>query len=189
MAEYAVTLPEVKIELAREKLSLRPSDEVKARLLNSIPFALGAEFVDDKWLEGIFSQLSDIFRREISAYDGPVAAYASGKRKDLKIPERVFFHLVENRNSTDYPFAFLATYATDEGGHVRHMPLSHALTEFRDDQKKLLQLLGCLNRAANVSPLLGDFVESGEMLHPLRLTSQEAYKILKTVPADRKSVV
>ena len=179
--ETLTNVPE--IELEREKLNVHPSDDMKARLLNSIPFALGSEFVDDQWLEGIFNQLSKNFQNEISAYDGPVSAYVSGKRKDLKIPERVFFHLVENRHSADYPFAFLATYATDEDGKVRHMPLSHALSEFRDDQKKLLQLLSCLNRAANVSPLLGGFVESGEMLHPLRLTSQEAYEILKAVPA------
>ena len=179
--EALTNVPE--IELVREKLNVQPDEDIQTRILSSIPFVLGAEFIDCQWIKAIFTRLSDQFRQEITAFDGPVAAYISGKRKDLKIPERVFFHLVENRNSADYPFAFLATYATDEGGKVRHMPLSHAMNEFRDDQKKLLQLLGCLNRAAEVSPLLGGFVESGEMLHPLRLTSQEAYEILKTVPA------
>ena len=70
------------------------------------------------------------------------------------------------------PFAFLATYATkDRGEKVRHMPLQYALTEYRTDREKLLQLLSCLNRASEVSPLIAEFVEKGELFHPLRLTS------------------
>ena len=54
----------------------------------------------------------------------------------------------------DHLFAFLATYSTrDARGKVRHMPLSYALTEYREDRKKLLDLLSCLNRASEVSPL------------------------------------
>ena len=83
----------------------------------------------------------------------------------------------------EYPFAFLATYATrDENQKVRHMPLRYALTEYESKRDKLLELLACLNRASEVSPLIGEFVEKGELFHPIRLTSEEAYQILKDVP-------
>ena len=181
--EALTAMPE--IELARESLALQPGEDVKARLLSAVPFALGAEYIDGEWIDGMFARLLNVFHREIAAYDGTVAAYISGKRQDLRVPERVFFHLVEKKGDEAYPFAFLATYATKDGGgeKVRHMPLQHALTEFKNDQQKLLQLLGCLNRAAEVSLLLDKLVESGEMLHPLRLTSEEAYEVLKAVPA------
>lgn len=86
------------------------------------------------------------------------------------------------------PFAFLATYATKgENGRVRHVPLQYALTEYRDNRAKLLELLACLNRAAEKSKLIGDLMESGELFHPLRLTSDEAYEFLQSVPAFEQS--
>jgi len=90
---------------------------------------------------------------------------------------------VENKDG-EFPFAFLATYATKSvGGRIRHVPLRYALTEYKDDRGKLLSLLSCLNRAAEVSPLIGSFMESGEMFHPLRLTAAEAYDFLTHVEA------
>ena len=78
------------------------------------------------------------------------------KSQDVRVPERIYFHIVENRED-DAPFAFMATYATrDQNGVVRHMPLSYALTEFKSEREKLLTLLSCLNRVGDVSPFLGD---------------------------------
>ena len=42
-------------------------------------------------------------------------------------------------------------------------------------------LLSCLNQAAEVSGLIGSFMETGEMFHPLRLTAEEAYTFLKDI--------
>ena len=67
------------------------------------------------------------------------------------------------------------------------MPLQYALTEFKGHRDKLLELLSCLNKAADVSELIGGFVRSGEMFHPLRLTSDEAYRFLKDCSGHRKS--
>ena len=63
------------------------------------------------------------------------------------------------------------------------MPLQYALTEYRDERSKLLELLSCLNKAAEVSDLIGGFMESGELFHPLRFTADEAYQFLNDVPA------
>ena len=103
--------------------------------------------------------------------------------QDLRVPERIFFHLVENRKDEYAPFAFLATYATkDEQGGVRHMPLSYALEEYKQDREKLMALLSCLDKVAEISPMLSGFITSGEMFHPLRMSSDEAYEFLKAVP-------
>ncbi len=182
--EFLTNIPE--IELIRGNLTANIPEDMKHRLLNAIPFAIGVEFITDDWLDRIFAKLVDIFNREVSTYVGTVAQYISEKRQGLKIPERVFFHLVENKRSAEYPFAFLATYATTvptAKGQIRHMPLAYALKEFKDEHQKLLSLLACLNRAANVSPLVSEFIDSGEMLHPLKLKSEEAYKLLKVIPA------
>ena len=179
------------LEVARENFVLTLDESIKNRLLNSVPFSLGVEFIDENWLTKIFDSLSEVFRAEISNYKGSVAEYFSIKREDLKIPEKIFFHLVESKDVPGYPFAFLATYATmDENKKIRHVSLINALHEFQDDKQKLLKFLSCLNRAAEVSNLISEFVESGEMFHPLRLTSKEAYEILKAIPAlEEKGIV
>lgn len=169
------------LELTRENAVVVPDEDVIGRLLDCVPFSLGSEYVTEQWICGIFEQLKSIFAEEIQRHDGTVAMYLAGKSQHLKVPERIFFHLVESKEE-GYPFAFLATYATkDEEGKVQHVPLRYALTEYKTERDKLLELLSCLNRAAEVSGIIGEFVEKGEMFHPLRLTSEEAYQILKDI--------
>lgn len=170
------------LEVAREHIKVPLDENVMARLLNSVPFTLGAEYVNSQWLKETFGQLQSVYVREIASYEGTVALYLADKSQHLKVPERIFFHLVDSKED-DYPFAFLATYATkDTHDKVRHMPLAYALTEYQADRGKLLQLLSCLNKVSEVSSLIGEFVEKGELFHPLRLTADEAYQILKEVP-------
>lgn len=171
------------LEVSREQTTIEPDELILARLMDSVPFVLGSEYVGETWIRSAFEHLRVVFADELAAFDGTVAMYLAGKSQKLHVPERIFFHLVENHDE-DFPFAFLATYATkDEDGKVRHMPLRYALTEYDAQREKLLELLSCLNRASEASALIGEFVATGEMFHPLRLTSEEAYQFLKDVPA------
>ncbi|MBQ3418291.1 MAG: DEAD/DEAH box helicase [Ruminococcus sp.] len=171
------------LELSREKTEMLPSEEKINTLLDSVPFILGAEFVTRTWIKRQYRRLLAVFAKQIKVYPGKVSLYFAEKSQKLHVPERVFFHLVES-NEDEFPFAFLATYATKgDGGRVRHVPLQYALTEYRDDRSKLLELLSCLNKAAEVSSLIGGFMESGELFHPLRLTAEEAYHFLNDVEA------
>ncbi len=171
------------LEIAREHVKVPLEEDEAGRLLNSVPFTLGSEHVTAAWLAEAFARLQEAFAEEIREYDGTVPLYLADKSQHLRVPERIFFHLVES-GQEEYPFAFLATYATkDEKGKVRHMPLQYALTEYKTEREKLLELLSCLNQASDVSSLIGEFVERGELFHPLRLTADEAYRILKDVPA------
>ena len=171
------------LELTREQVKLKPDADSMDILLSSVPFALGTEFVTKSWIHRLYRRLLKIFQQEINSYPGKVSLYFSEKCQRLQVPERIYFHLVESRE-VDTPFAFLATYATTgENGRVRHMPLQYALTEYHEERHKLLDLLSCLNQAADASALIQSFVESGELFHPLRLTSEEAYQFLRDVPA------
>ena len=171
------------LELSREKTELVPREETIELLLDSAPFVLGAEFVTRTWVKRQYRKLLAVFAKQIKGYSGKVSLYFAEKNQKLHVPERVFFHLVENHEG-EFPFAFLATYATKgDGGRVRHVPLQYALTEYRDERSKLLELLSCLNKAAEVSALIGGFMESGELFHPLGLTADEAYQFLNDVSA------
>lgn len=170
------------IEFTREQAEITVEDSKLEELLQSVPFVSGSEFVTGEWLEKQIQRLREVFAREIQSYQGTVALYLAGKSQHLRVAERIFFHLVESGDER-FPFAFLATYSTkNEEGAIRHVPLQYALTEYKNDRDKLLELLSCLNQAAEVSDLIGEFVENGEMFHPLQLTSEEAYRILKTIP-------
>lgn len=167
------------LELSREQAEIIPKEETIDSLLAALPYGLGTEYVDGNWIRKVFRELEIIFRKEISNYDGTVALYLAEKSQNLHVPERIFLHLVENKD-VDYPFAFLATYATKtEEGVVKHLPLQYALTEYANDREKLLALLSGLNRAAEVSEIIAQFMESGEMFHPIRVTAEEAYSFLK----------
>ena len=65
----------------------------------------------ENWLKNAFEKLQSVFAEEIAAYKGTVALYLAEKSQSLRVPERIFFHLVESGEG-EYPFAFLATYAT-----------------------------------------------------------------------------
>lgn len=170
------------LELARERVCLTQTEDEVQALLEAIPFVIGAEWVDADWIRARFSELLAVFAGEIQNYEGTVELYFTEKNQRLRVPERIFFHLVENREDEEYPFAFLATYASEtETGRVRHMPLEYALTEYAGNREKLLALLACLNRVSEVSELIGGFIESGELFHPLRLTAEEAYEFLRQI--------
>ncbi len=174
------------LELLRDQLQLTPSGEQIERLLSMVPFALGAEYIDEVWVEHFWEQLNIVYAQDIQKYQGTAAFYLAEKNRTMSVPERVFFHIVESDES-EHPFAFIATYGTKlESGKVKHVPLKYALTEYAHSNEQLISLLSCLNKAARVSEIIGSFIESGELFYPLRLTTEEAYQILKDVPLIEK---
>ena len=167
------------LEIAREQVQITLPVDIWEQLQKELPFAIGSEFITYKWVQNIFVHLHEVFCREISRYEGSAKLYLAEKNQNLKVAERIFFHLVESKDE-EYPFAFLATYATkDQEGRIRHMPLRYALEEFKQERDRLLTLLSCLNKAAKTCDLLDSFIAHGELFHPLRLQTQEAYEILK----------
>ena len=173
------SLPE--LELTREQTHITANENTLDHLLSSVPYAIGAEYINEKWIASVFSHLEQIFQEEIASYPGSVELYLSEQNQQLHVPERIFFHLVENKNGEE-PFLFMATYASKIGEHqVQHMPLKYALTEYQNQREKLLVLLSCLNHAAEVSPFIAELVENGEMFHVLQFTSQEAWQFLRDV--------
>ena len=162
--ETLTSMPE--LELVREMAVVTLSEETEEELLLAVPFGIGTEYIDQSWLTGIFAELNEVFRREMTGYGGTVQMFLTEKGQQLRVPERIFFHLVENTKEGMEPFAFLATYSTkDANGTVRHMPLSYALEEYKGEREKLLELLSGLSRVAGVCDLMGELIESGEIVY------------------------
>jgi superfamily II DNA or RNA helicase len=99
---------------------------------------------------------------------------------------RVTLHLAENKGDDEYPFAFMATYASglSRGGKINRLPLGRALQDYAGTRAKpeLLRLLSPLHAAAKRSALIADLVDTGDVFHPLVWTPTEAYAFLREIP-------
>lgn len=175
------------IEFLREKTTVKPEGE-NQNIINTAPFMNGLKYLDNQWIDNIWEKLLEVFREEIHGYRGSVAEYFASQNPIIHVMGRVFFHLVENKKD-DYPFAFMATYSSmvSSDGRSKHLPLKNALVEFKDDHKKLLELLSTVSKAAAKSAFIHELQDSGDIFHPIGLTSDEAYTFLKEVPLYEES--
>lgn len=172
-----------RLEELREKVEIKPSKERLEALLSRKPFVKEAGYITKAWLENIYAHLNQCFGQKIASYPGSVKKFFNEFNEDLNLAESIFFHLVENPKGGPYPFAFLATYAKKlNNGRIRHVPLADVLEEYQTDRSKIMELLSCLIRVSEVSPLISKFMVSGELFHPLGLSADEAYTFLKAVP-------
>jgi len=171
--------PDIEITRSAAALTAEESDS----LLQKMPYAVGAEFVDALWLSKLWNDLAQAFASELSAFGGSVAQYLLTHNSKIHVAGRVFFHLVENK-SDQYPFAFLATYSrkSGESDKAEHVPLKNALLEYKGEQELLLQLLSAVSRATDASDFISELVESGELFSPLQFTTEDAYTFLKEIP-------
>ncbi len=154
-------------------------------LLRSAPPMRGAEYLSAQILQDIRSSLDDWVCLQIQAAGGLDALLAKSAPQWHQVG-RVCFHLAENKNDPDFPFAFMATYAPElsEQGRIRHQPLGHALQEYAGakNKKALIRLLSPVQLAAQSSSLIRELVDTGDIYHPLAWSSEDAYAFLKGAP-------
>ena len=154
-------------------------------LLMSAPPMRGAEYLCAGVLQQIRSTLDDWVCVQIQATGGLDALLAE-KAPQWHQVGRVCFHLAENKNDPDFPFAFMATYAPElsEQGRIRHQPLSRALQEYAGakNKKALIRLLTPVQLAAQFSPVIKELVDTGDIYYPLAWSPGEAYEFLRDAP-------
>ena len=171
------------LEQIRQKITISLSPGEAQAILDNAPLMTGGEYLNAGLLENVWQGLNRCFTDGVKSYKGTVEEFIKSYSPNIHLVGRVYFHLVENKKD-DAPFAFLATYSTELNtqGASRHLPLKYALEEFGKDSEKLLDLLSTVHIAAKESPLIRELVESGEIFHPLAMTSREAFIFLKEVP-------
>ena len=90
-----ISLPE--LEVARSQVSMELFDESVDEIIRAVPYGIGTENIGRAWIALMYSRLLDVYRRDIEDYDGTVQLYFTEKSQDIRVPERIFFHLVESR--------------------------------------------------------------------------------------------
>ncbi len=175
-----IRTPDLEQTRTETEVVLDPEDV--EQWISNAPYLNGREHLNYAWFQELWHDLTLQFSSELAQYTGSVSAFLNLWSTELSLVGRVFFHLVENKNGA-YPFAFLATYSSETRfEQTRHLPLKNALVEYQENQEKLLDLLSTVNQAAQKSRLIADFVDSGEIFHPIGLSAREAYTFLSEVP-------
>ena len=136
-----------------------------------------------RWWAAIRQALLD----RVSGQDATVESVLRRSARMWSAVGRVHFHLAENREDPERPFAFLATYTTGLGdrGKVQHAPLGQALRQYAGARNRmaLLSLLSPVERAAGRCEWVRALVDSGRVYQPLAWKPAEALALLRDVEA------
>ena len=157
-----------------------------ARWILAAPPMRGGEYLSEEALGGIWTNLTE-WVGEAAAAAGGLAAFLRTRAPSWHQVGRVCFHLAENRNDEERPFAFLATYAAGFGasGRVKHLPLRRALAEYAGAKNRaaLVKLLTPIQQAAETCDWVRELVDAGGVYQALAWTPERAYRLLRSVPA------
>jgi hypothetical protein len=171
----------------RERSAPAATDTELEALRQAVPPLLGAEYVSVEVLRAWWSAAADAYVTQLRALGGTLQAWLGSYGSAWHVVGKVCFHLAENPNDPELPFAFLATYVTRATAKsaVAHAPLSRALaaSSASADTALLLSLLVPVQRAAEHSDLVRGLLDSGDLYHPLAWSPAEAYRFLREVPA------
>lgn len=166
--------------------SVQLCEQVTNLIVKSVPYAIGSEYVSNQWVDRIVALLNRAYISSCSLSGVKPSEFIASKRKETGIPSRIYFHLVENKQRDQYPFAFLATYTTLINGGVSHAPLKNALSELHGKPYELDNLIKNIHAVANVSAFVKHLLETGDIFYPIKFTNDEAYRFLKEVSLYEK---
>jgi non-specific serine/threonine protein kinase len=162
-----------------------PSDELVA-LASSAPPMPGGEYLTPTVLADLWARMAVAARDALATWDGTVEAFLRKANPAWNPVGRVCFHLAENKNDPDSPFAFVATYTTRLSARAKaqHLPLAQALREYAGARNKsaLLALLEPVQRATRTSAVAKELVDGGGVFETLAWTPAEAHRFLTDVP-------
>ena len=152
----------------------------------SAPPMHGGEYLSEDSLQEVWSHLDAWVREAVQGTDGGLPAFLRARAPSWHQVGRVCFHLAENRNDQERPFAFMATYASGFGasGRVKHLPLRRALQQYAGAKNRaaLISLLSPIQQAAETCDWVRELVDSGDVYQPLAWTPDRAYRLLRSVP-------
>jgi len=170
------------LEILREKQTVTVEKTVLRDLCNKAPYFQGFEYLNTDCLDYHWNQLNKFFRKEIKKHIGSVESFFLKYSPDVHLVGKIYFHLVEQKSKSS-SFAFMATYSVglNKKKQAQHRPLRYALSEFENDQDKLLELLSTVSIASKDSEFLKNLLDSGELFYPLNFSPDESFQFLKEI--------
>lgn len=170
-----------KFNFSKAPFDCEINDEKIYNIIENAPYIIGLEFINRDWVLNILDKFNTAYKNVVKKSQKTPLEYILSKGNFFIIPSRIYFHLVENKDNDEFPFAFLATYTAIENGKLIHCPLKNALTQLKSNKNKLGALVSSITEATKESTLIKKFVESGNIFYPIKLNEYEAYSFLKEV--------
>lgn len=175
-------------ECPAERMLVAPPEEQELeRIALDAPPLKGLEYLNREVLKQAWTELDSCVRADITAYGRDLRAYLHHKNPDWQLVGRITFRLAENKRDEEYPFAFLATYASSisDRGDSNHLPLARALQEYAGtaNRKRLVALLTPIREVSEQLEWVRALAEGGDIYQALAWTPAEAYRFLKDIPA------
>ncbi|MFO8056478.1 MAG: DEAD/DEAH box helicase [bacterium] len=162
-----------------------PSEFELASLAWKAPPMSGGEYLSEDTLAGVWESLDQWVREAVAAEQGLEALLEKRAPKWNQVG-RVCFHLAENKNDEQRPFAFMASFTTGFGtqGRLKYLPLSKALDHYAGERNRpaLIKLLSPVHKAAENLPWVKELVDTGEIYRPMAWSEDRAYQFLLSVP-------
>jgi len=167
---------------SRTALAVPTVEELAARIETAPPMK-GSEYLTPEALSRWWQRLHD--RVNVLAGKQAVPLYLESRNPAWQAVGRVTFHLAENKQSEELPFAFIATYVVglSSQGATQYQPLTQAIkTSASSGQRQhLLALLTPIQRAAQQLDWLQELVDSGGIYKPLAWSPTQAHAFLQSV--------
>jgi non-specific serine/threonine protein kinase len=159
-----------------------PADEELEALAADAPPMRGLEYLSVDLLKKQWDALRDLVAARAAEFpDGP-AAWLRLTNPLWHLLGRVTFHLAENKRDPERPFAFLATYTHRLSGQAKlqHLPLAEAIKTYAGakDRPKLESLLEPVRRAAELSPMVREMLDSKALFSPQAFSIRQAHRFL-----------
>lgn len=164
------------------EVPLPPEAEIKAWLV-AAPWFVGSDLLSAEVAERWWRALEGEIAREAAAHPGGLEGWLKGMDAGWHLVGRVTFHLAENKNDSQRPFAFLATFTEklSATGQPQHLPLARALQMYAkaSDATALNAVLSPVRAAAMRSDLVAEWLKSRRLFQALAMTPPEAYRLLR----------
>ena len=167
------------------------SERAQSLVNNAAPM-IGGEYLNAELLQRLWTELDDWLLAEVQQHHAGFHVFLKSRAPQWHASGQVYFHLAENRNDPERPFAFMATWLPQQdGGGSRHQPLATALTHYAEkgQKKRLLELLEPIVLASKSSELIEELVDSKAIYKPQAWGIKQAYDFLQQVPLLQQSGV
>ena len=159
-------------------------------LVLSAPPMEGGEYLSAEVLNFLWTALDEWVKEQVSEV-ALLSDFLERYAPKWNQVGRVCFHLAENKQNPERPFAFLATYSTGFGstGKLKHLPLRKALEQYAGAQNKaaLVKLLTPVQQASERCEWVADMVKSGAVYQATAWSVERAYTFLRSAPELEES--
>lgn len=155
-------------------------DDIKY-LLSFSDFIKGGIFLNEKWINKNFEKIvTEIYslsnEKGISVYNTLLEL-----KPKIILPSKMYFHLVENYNAEEKPFAFMVTFTLSLDKETKHYPIRNVLEYKFNNTNQTDIILNLIEQLSNRSHFMSVMIKNGNFFKPALLNEKEAYSFLQEV--------